>query len=125
MMRVQSVALWTSCLVAACSSASSDSNRGSDAGTSDAPDGNGPGVPEGLPTYFAFGLQSDASKEFSWMASAMVPWDYVYGYVNQGWQGWNQYPDGAAGYFPTLFMNEADSAHAIPVFSFYELGSSG
>jgi hypothetical protein len=66
-------------------------------------------VPPRLPNYFAIGLQN---LNFSWMTSSGVPWNYIYQYINSGWQSW----DGPNGNVAAAFTQQARQNSYIPVF---------
>ena len=90
-----------------------------------------------LPTdRLHFGLANSPGSDYSWFVNSGVPWRYRYQYLaggintangstdpcagNAGWQTWNS----PAGQFVTNYINDSAAAHAIPVFTYYEIVQS-
>jgi hypothetical protein len=93
-------------------------------------DAQGGSVPAGLRSHLMFGLAAhptdgQAGPTFdnvTWMTSSGTPWDACYQYLaggantGNGWANWN-----TGGYFATKYLEEADNAGYIPVFTYYQL----
>jgi Purple acid Phosphatase, N-terminal domain len=87
-------------------------------------------VPGGLPGAFMFGLAAHPTDgqigptfdNITWMQNSGTRWDACYQYLaggvntGSGWATWN-----TGGYFATKYLQEADTAGYIPVFTYYQL----
>jgi hypothetical protein len=87
-------------------------------------------VPGGLRSHFMFGLAAHPTDgqvgavfdNITWLKNSGTPWDACYQYLaggvntGSGWATWN-----SGGYFATKYMEEADAAGYIPVFTYYQL----
>jgi hypothetical protein len=87
-------------------------------------------VPTGLRSHLMFGLAAHPTDgqvgptfdNITWMANSGTPWDACYQYLaggvntGNGWATWN-----TGGYFATKYLEEADNAGYIPVFTYYQL----
>jgi hypothetical protein len=71
------------------------------------------------PTDGQVGPQFD---NITWLKNSGTPWDACYQYLaggantGNGWAHWNE-----GGYFATKYLNEADAAGFLPVFTYYQL----
>jgi purple acid phosphatase-like protein len=90
----------------------------------------GGAVPAGLRSTFMFGLAANPTDgqvgptfgNITWMQNSGTRWDACYQYLaggvntGSGWATWN-----SGGYFATKYLQEADAAGYIPVFTYYQL----
>jgi hypothetical protein len=90
----------------------------------------GGAVPAGLGDHLMFGLAAHPTDgqagptfdNITWMTNSGTPWDACYQYLaggvntGNGWATWN-----TGGYFATKYLQEADNAGYLPVFTYYQL----